>query len=69
MNEKVDVLNNDRWIYIGNDFIGKAFFWIANVFNPYDKKTCGRYYYDKPAEKEVAFVRKFTDLIDIIDVD
>lgn len=49
--------------------MGKAFFWIANVFNPYDKKTCGRYYYDKPAEKEVAFVRKFTDLIDIIDVD
>ena len=38
MNEKVDVLNNDRWICIGNDFIGKAFFWIANVFNPYDKK-------------------------------
>lgn len=58
-----------RWICIGNDFIGKAFFWIANVFNPYDKKICGRYYYDKPAEKEVAFVRKFTDLIDIIDVD
>lgn len=58
-----------RWICIGNVFIGKAFFWIANVFNPYDKKTCGRYYYDKPAEKEVAFVRKFTDLIDLIDVD
>lgn len=60
---------HSRRICVGDDFIGKAFFWIANVFNPYERKTCGPYYYDKPVEKEVAFVRKFADLIDIIDAD
>lgn len=60
---------HSRRVCVGDDFIGKAFFWIANVFNPYERKTCGPYYYDKPVEKEVAFVRKFADLIDIIDAD
>lgn len=58
-----------RWICIGNDLIAKTFFWIANVFNPYEEKTCGPYYYAEHVEKEVALVRRFTDFVDIIDVD
>lgn len=59
----------ERRICIGNDLIAKTFFWIANVFYPYEKNVCGPYYYAEPAEKEITLVRKFADLIDVIDVD
>ena len=55
--------------HIQDDLIGKTFFWIANVYEIYKDGECKPYSYKKNAEKRVALVRKFAELIEIISID
>lgn len=54
---------------IEDNLFGKTFFWIANIFNGYENGACGPYYYKGAIRKEIALVKRFVKLIDIIDND
>lgn len=60
---------NGKFPCIQENLFGKTFFWIANIFKPYENGLCEPYYCRKPVDKEVAIVRKFAELIEIIDTD
>ena len=56
---------------VDESLMGKTFFWLANVYNDYDKNEgeCGRYYYSKQSLQRVELIHRFVKLIDIIETD
>lgn len=61
-------MRNGSYI-VCNTVLGRAFFWVANIFSGYRNGVCGQYYYPVQAEFEINLVRYFSDLMDIIDLD
>lgn len=49
--------------------VGKAFFWLANLYNKYENRICGPYIFYEPADKRVEMVHRFAEVINMIDVD
>lgn len=54
---------------IQNNLIGKCFYWIAALYNSYSKGFCGPYYYDEEASERCKMIKKFAELVQIIDAD
>ena len=54
---------------IQNNLIGKCFYWIAALYNNYSKGFCGLYYYAEEASKRCKMIKKFAELVQLIDAD
>jgi len=54
---------------ITNTWLGKAFFWLANVHDKYDNGVCMSFYYGLAGEEDIRLIREFVELINIIDND
>jgi len=61
-------LHNNN-IVVKNTWLGKAFFWLANVHGKYDDGKCMSFYYSGASEEDLELVKEFVELINIIDND
>lgn len=66
-----DHKGKDGLLAIKHTFEGQVFFWMANMFHAYTDadKTCQKYYYKAPVADTVSLIHRFSEYIDIIDVD
>lgn len=54
---------------INNNLIGKCFYWISALYNNYSQGFCGPYYIYEEASKRCKMIKKFAELVEIIDAD
>ena len=53
---------------IHDTFIGKTFFWLANMYEPYQEGFCKPYFYTTN-QKYIDFVHRFAGMVNVIDCD
>lgn len=56
---------------VNDSNFGKAFFWVASIFNPVRNGRCAPYFLDakRDIQKEIDLVQRFGDIISFIDCD
>ena len=59
----------NRMEYINDTLIGRTFFWIASIYSTYKDGECSPFYYGKPVEERIEFIKRFVDIYDIIGCD